>query len=226
MPSAVVAAGSCHLTLTPPIRRVALRTRLILRWSSSSVFWPNHWNGVCGLGTKPPRLTVTDGTVGVFLADRHAVLRQLGDAERVLVGLGRQTGEEVQLHPGPALAERRIDGTVEILFGDQLVDHLAQSPRATLGGERETAAATVVDFARQTHGECIDTQRRQVDGQRVAGAGNFFGVLENAAHDRLDIGEVGGRQRRQADFVVARGTQSPHGSWCGPVRRVVRGPGG
>ena len=58
--SATVAAGSCHLRLTPPALRVALRTRSTLRCSSASVFCPNHWNGVCGLGTKPPRLTVTD----------------------------------------------------------------------------------------------------------------------------------------------------------------------
>ena len=25
------------------------------------MFCPNHWNGVNGLGTKPPRDTVTDG---------------------------------------------------------------------------------------------------------------------------------------------------------------------
>jgi hypothetical protein len=24
------------------------------------VFWPNHWNGVNGLGTKPPTEAVTD----------------------------------------------------------------------------------------------------------------------------------------------------------------------
>ena len=31
-----------------------------MRRSSATVFWPNHWNGVCGLGTKPPTDTVTD----------------------------------------------------------------------------------------------------------------------------------------------------------------------
>ena len=32
-----------------------------MRRSSASVFWPNHWNGVNGLGTKPPTETVMDG---------------------------------------------------------------------------------------------------------------------------------------------------------------------
>ena len=30
-----------------------------MRRSSGTVFWPNHWNGVWGLGTKPPTLAVT-----------------------------------------------------------------------------------------------------------------------------------------------------------------------
>ena len=31
-----------------------------MRCSSAPVFCPNHWNGVCGLGTNPPTLAVTD----------------------------------------------------------------------------------------------------------------------------------------------------------------------
>ena len=53
IPSANVAAGSCHLSCTP-VRRVASRSSPTLRRSSSTLFWPNHWNGVCGFGTKPP----------------------------------------------------------------------------------------------------------------------------------------------------------------------------
>ena len=29
-----------------------------MRDSSSTEFWPNHWNGVCGFGTNPPTDTV------------------------------------------------------------------------------------------------------------------------------------------------------------------------
>src|SRR3712207_8507472 len=49
-----VALGSCHLNCTPLARRRSSRSRRILRRSSSTVFWPNHWNGVNGLGTNPP----------------------------------------------------------------------------------------------------------------------------------------------------------------------------
>ena len=31
-----------------------------MRRSSTSVFMPNHWNGVNALGTNPPTLTVTE----------------------------------------------------------------------------------------------------------------------------------------------------------------------
>ena len=60
MPSASVARGSCHFSCTPRALAVASRSSPTLRRSSATVFWPNHWNGVWALGTKPPTLTVTD----------------------------------------------------------------------------------------------------------------------------------------------------------------------
>ena len=88
-----------------------------MRRSSTSVFCPNHWNGVCGLGTNPPTDTVTEARLWCWRGrcSTH-VAGQLGDAEGVLVGLGRQPGEEVQLHPPPALAVRRLDRGVEVLL--------------------------------------------------------------------------------------------------------------
>ena len=43
----------------PRTGRAASRSRWTLRVSSSMVFWPNHWNGVCTLGTNPPTEAVT-----------------------------------------------------------------------------------------------------------------------------------------------------------------------
>ena len=37
------------------------RSKKTLRCSSVTVFCPNHWKGVNGLGTNPPSDTVTDG---------------------------------------------------------------------------------------------------------------------------------------------------------------------
>ena len=63
---------------------------------------------------------------------------QVGDAERVLVGLGGQAGEEVELHAGPALAVGRFDRAVQVLLGDELVDDGTKPPRARLRRERQT----------------------------------------------------------------------------------------
>ena len=68
-------SGSCHLSCTPRALRSASRSRPTLRCSSATVFWPNHWNGVNGLGTKPPTDTVTDARWRVPLADLDAACR-------------------------------------------------------------------------------------------------------------------------------------------------------
>jgi hypothetical protein len=57
MPSANVASGSCQRSWAPDLRNPS-RSNPTLRCSSSTPFWPNHWNGVCGLGTNPPADTV------------------------------------------------------------------------------------------------------------------------------------------------------------------------
>ena len=54
---ALLAGALLHYAVERPFLR--LRGRVLRRRSSAVVFWPNHWNGVCGLGTNPPRLTVT-----------------------------------------------------------------------------------------------------------------------------------------------------------------------
>ena len=78
--------------------------------------WPNHWNGVWGLGTKPPTEAITVTDLLVAPADLDAAPAQLGDAEDVLVLLGGQADEEVELHPPPTLAEGGVDRRVEVLF--------------------------------------------------------------------------------------------------------------
>ncbi len=225
MPSAVVAAGSCHLRLTLRARCVALRSRSTLRCSSAPVSCPNHWNGVCGLGTKPPTLAVTRRPPTVAAPDLHAVAGQLGDPPRVLVGLRRQPDEEVELDPRPALGEGGVDGAVEVVLGDQLVDHLAQPPRAGFGGEREPAAASTVDLAGEADREGVDAQRRQVDGQRAAGL-HRRGSSRMPPTTDVDAADVGRRQRRQRDLVVAGAAQTRRRPSCAPGRRAARAPDG
>src|SRR3712207_9144698 len=50
-----------------PTRRSALiaSRSTVRRWSMvSALAWPAHWNGVCGLGTKPPIETVQGMALG------------------------------------------------------------------------------------------------------------------------------------------------------------------
>ena len=122
--------------------------------------WPNHWKGVWGLGTNPP----TEATTVTDLEWRRPIstqcLPELGDADDVLVALGGQPDQEVQLDPAPALAEGGVHRAVEVLFGDELVDHLAHPPGPALGGEGETGAAHLLDLGRRAHGEGVHPQRR------------------------------------------------------------------
>ena len=128
--------------------------------------------------------------VAVGLGQLDAAAGQLGDAEGVLVGLGGEAGEEVELHPPPALAEGRVDRGVEVLLGDQLVDDLAHPPRAGLGGEGEAGAAGLLDLGGDADGEGVDPQARQAH-RHVAAADR---VVHGGGDDVLDAGEVGGGQ--------------------------------
>ena len=99
------------------------------------------------LGHEPADRRRDRGALVVLAPDGDAVAGQLGDPEGVLVGLGRQSGEEVQLHPPPPLGERRLHRAVQILFPDELVDDLAHPPGAGLGRERQAGAAHLLDLA-------------------------------------------------------------------------------
>ena len=167
MPSANVAAGSCQ-RICAPDRFTSSRSSPILRCSSSTQFCPNHWNGVCGFGTNPPTDAVQLAFFVYFRADLDDLAGELGDAERVVVGLGGHAGEEVELHPLPALRVRAVDRGVEVVVGDELVDHLPDPPRAALGREREPGAAHLLDLAGDADGERVDPQRRQREADVAA----------------------------------------------------------
>ena len=135
----------------------------------------------------------------VLAADLHDLAGQLGDAERVLVHLGGDPDEEVQLHPLPPLRVRALDRGVEVVVGDELVDHLADAPRAALGREREPGAADLLDLAGDADGERVDPQRRQ----RQADVAAALLLVHEVGDETVDPREVGGRQRGERDLVVA-----------------------
>ena len=142
--------------------------------------------------------------------------------EHVLVELGRQADQEIELDPAPALAEGGIDGAVEVLLGDQLVDHRAHPPGAPLGGEGEPGAAHLLDFGRRPHREGIHPQRREAHRDPAA----EVGVVDDVAHGVLDAREVRRGQRGQRHLVVAAPLQAAlhHVAHLGG-RALAHGPG-
>ena len=170
------------------------------------MFWPNHWNGVKGFGTKPPTDTVTEA----FWVWRRPISTQFrakrGDAEGVLVGLAGQTDQEVELHPTPALREGRFDGPVEILVSDQLlmtwrIRHVPASGAKVKPVRRARwiwpAMPTVNASTRRLGSE---TATRSVTPSCPASTA--------PATTSWIPREVGRRQRRQSDLVVAGAAQA------------------
>ena len=68
---------------------------------------------------------------------------QLGDLQHVLVGLGRQTAHEVELHLAPAVGVGGRHRADQVLLGHRLVDHPADPLAAALGGEGQAGAPSV-----------------------------------------------------------------------------------
>ena len=101
----------------------------------------------------------------VLLPQLDTVATELGDAEGVVVGLGGETREEVQLHATPALAVGRFDGAVEVFFTDELVDDLTHAPGAGFGAKVRpvrrarwsSAAIPTVKASTRSDGSATDT---------------------------------------------------------------------
>ena len=99
---------------------------------------------------------------------------EFDDALDVVQRLRRQADHEVQLDVRPAVSEGRLSRGQEVVVGRRLVDDVAQALAAGLGGEGDVAPARARRRGRQPHGEAIDAQAGQGDGQpsrRTGGAG-------------------------------------------------------
>ena len=141
---------------------------------------------------------------GDLAALRDHLLREVGDLQDVLVGLGGQAAHEVELHLAPARGVRRRDRADQVLLGDHLVDHLAHPLRAALGGEGQARTAAV---ARELVGQ-VDVER--VDpgaGQAEADVGALVAVGQ-VLGDLADLAVVGAGQREQADLLEAGGADA------------------
>src|SRR3954447_18913789 len=110
--------------------RSLARRASVSSWPS----WPTHWNGVWGLGPNPAD---RDGAADVarpghLAAGGDDLLRQVGDLQDVVVGLGRQAAHEVELDLAPARGVRGGHRVDQVLLGDHLVDDLADALAAAL----------------------------------------------------------------------------------------------
>ena len=179
-------------------RRAASCSRSsVVSWSS----WAAHWNGVCGLGTKPPIETVqrmslrpvTSRPLAITFVARSAIS---STSSSVSVG---QAAHEVELHLPPAVGVRRRDGADQVLLVDRLVDHLAHPLAAALGGEGQAGATAVAgELVGQRDVEGVDPGR----GQRQRDVGALVAVGQ-ALGDLGDLGVVGAGQREQPDLLEA-----------------------
>jgi len=115
----------------------AVRSNVILRWSSSTPFLAEPLGTGCGARDEPADRTVHVACLLYFRPMPTTFDASSAMAEGVFVHLGRQTGQEVELHAPPPLRVRGVDCGVEVFFKDQLVDDLAQPPRPGFGCERE-----------------------------------------------------------------------------------------
>src|SRR6478609_3454222 len=132
------------------------------------------------------------------------VLRHGADLEDVLVGLGGQAAHEVQLHLAPAVAVRGGHRVDQVLFGDHLVDDLADPLGAALGGEGEAGAAAVAgQLVGEGDVEGVDPGGGQREADLVLGV-----AVGQALGDVGDLGVVRGGQRGQAELLGAGGLQA------------------
>ena len=136
--------------------------------------------------------------LGEAVPDAARLPPHVGDAQHIVVLLGRETDHEVQLRPVPAAREHPPAGLVDVLFADILVHDIAHPLRAGFGGEGEAGGLHLRDVVEHFLGEAVRAQAG--DAERDA-PGNEF--RHDFAHQRRHAGVVGGGERSERRFVVA-----------------------
>src|ERR1700722_18608003 len=139
-----------------------------------------------GFGDEPAHGRHHGHPFVVLPTDFDAACAEPRYPKHVLVELGGQPDEEIELDPPPTLAEGGIDRAVEILLGDQLVDDRPHPPRPAFGGERQTRALDLLNLRRCSHREGIHAERGKADRDPAP----VFGVIDDGTHSALYAGEV------------------------------------
>ena len=159
--------------------------------------------GRVGLGHEP-RGRHRDANAAA-LVDRalapcvHDVRGDVRNAEHVLVRLGRKAEHKVELDRAVAARKRAAAGFEQVLFGQILVDGVAQALRAGLWREGKARLPALLQPLHQRHGEVVGAQRRQRERQVALGAE----ILQIVAQlDKMRI--VGRRERGKRHILIAR----------------------
>ena len=95
----------------------------------------------------------------VFAANLYHFASNFYDAQQVLVGLCRQTQNEIQLHSVPAVRKHLLGCSQNLLFRDVLVDHVTQALRTRFGRECEASRAHLAELVEQIFTQSIGAQR-------------------------------------------------------------------
>ena len=97
-------------------------------------------------------------TVGVLVVSIHHVLGKGSNALNILKRLGGQTVHKIELYRVFACIKRHVDRAHNIFLTHILVDNVAQSLRARLGGKGKRRRAHRLDAAHQILVKAINTE--------------------------------------------------------------------
>ena len=124
--------------------------------------------------------------------------RDVGNAEHVLVRLGRKSQHEVELDRAVAAGKGAAARGQQVLLGEILVDGVAQALRAGLGREGQAALAHLLQAAHDVHGKVVRAQRRQ----REAHAARLAVFQQPVAH-LVERAVVAARERQERRLLIA-----------------------
>ena len=131
-------------------------------------------------------------------AELEHVIGQVGDGHDILIALTGKTHHKVELHAVPAGLEGRLGRAVHVLLGHVLVDDVAHTLTAGLGGKRQAALLFAGDRLGHIHAKRIQALR----GNGHANARIFQAAVKATEHV-ADAGVVGGRKRGKRHLVIA-----------------------
>ena len=128
----------------------------------------------------------------------HDVGRDLGNAEHILVRLGRKSQHEVELDRAVAAGKGAAAGGQQVLLGEILVDGVAQALRAGLGRKGQAGLSSLLQSLHERHGEVVGAQARQRQADMLLGC-----PLVQIIQQLFQLSVVRGGQAGKAQLLIA-----------------------